>query len=97
MRLPFVILGLLLLSACASAPLPRDVDDFVARRDICDHLRGEIPDNGETEQMQETISKINHYCSGTDAELAGLKRRYSDSPRVLEKLNGYEQNIERKR
>jgi len=85
------------LTACATQQTPKEVEDFVARRDLCDHFRGEIPDPEQVEQMRETLGQIDRYCTGTDAALAALKERYRGNPDVMEKLGGYEAHIERKR
>lgn len=87
----------LLLSACATPPAPGDVEAFVARRDVCDHLRGEIPDPEEVERMRETLREIDEYCTGTDAELAALKERYRGDADVMRKLDRYEPRIEARR
>lgn len=93
MRILNVAVAALLVSTCASTLIPRDVEGFISRRDVCDHLRGEI-DGVDTEAQQEVITRINKACTGTDVELARLKRRYADSPEVMKKLNSYEAHIE---
>ena len=82
------------LSAWASDKTPQDVSTFIEHREICDHLRGEIPDPSQVEAMQETLRKIKAYCTGTDATLAKLKMRYKSNPGVMDKLNQYEKSIE---
>ena len=93
MRILNVAVAALIVSACASTLIPRDVEDFISRRDVCDHLRGEF-DGVDTEAQQEVITQTNKACAGTDAELARLKRQYADSPEVTKKLNSYEAHIE---
>ena len=93
MRILNVAVAALLVSTCASTLIPRDVEGFISRRDVCDQLRGEI-DGVDTDAQQALIARINEACTGTDAELAGLKRRYADSPEMMGKLNGYEAQIE---
>ncbi|PJJ97618.1 hypothetical protein CO641_11800 [Lysobacteraceae bacterium NML91-0213] len=90
---------LLLQTACApetvlDASLPGDVSRFIERRDLCDHFRGEIPDPDDHRRMAGAVSNISRYCTGTDAELALLRARYIDSPRVRQLLAGYETKIE---
>lgn len=92
-----LMLAGLLVSACATQRTPKDVEAFVARRDLCDHFRGEIPDPEEAEQMRETLRQLDKYCTGTDAALAALKERYRDDPKIMEKLEGYESRIEKTR
>lgn len=86
-----------ILCSCATQQDPSDVDRFVDRRDICDHLAGEIPDPPNPERMKEVIDGANKYCSGTDAELAALKVRYAKNPVIMDKLNQYEPHVERKK
>ena len=74
-----------------------DIDEFVERREICDHLRGEFPDPPNAERAKEIIEGIKEYCAGTDAQLAALKIRFADSPSVMDKLNVYEPHIEREK
>lgn len=93
MRILVAVLIALLVSACANLSIPTDVESFISRRDLCDHLRGEI-DGGDTAAQQEMISQTNEACAGTDAELARLRRQYADSPKVMGKLNSYEAHIE---
>ncbi|HZD41479.1 MAG TPA: hypothetical protein VE131_12195 [Terriglobales bacterium] len=76
----------------ASVDLPSDVARFKKRRDICDHFRGEEPYDEERRKfLKENLRK---YCSGSDKELASLKKKYSDSIAVLKALAGYEGKIE---
>ncbi|WP_296284174.1 hypothetical protein [Pseudomonas sp.] len=70
--------------------LPEDVKQFVERRDICDHLRGEIGDGNN----KNAVDSINKYCSGTDKELSRLRDRYSKESRIISELKGYEEEIE---
>jgi hypothetical protein len=86
-----------ILCSCATQQDTSDVDRFVDRRDICDHLAGEIPDPPNPERMKEVIDGANKYCSGTDAELAALKVRYANDPVIMDKLNQYEPHVERKK
>ena len=83
-----------ILCSCATLQDTTDVDRFIQRRDICDHLAGEIPDPPNPERLKEVIDGINKYCTGTDAELAALKVRYANIPTIMKKLNQYEPSIE---
>ena len=86
--------GLLLLAqaSCAqqSSAEPEDVSEFIARRDVCDHLRGDIPDSSDAD----VVHRINDACRGTDADLSKLKSKYLANSSVNEKLAGYEPQIE---
>jgi hypothetical protein len=84
-----------LLGACATSSLPGDVERFVARRDTCDHLRGEERDPADRDGTRDLAVEIDRYCRGTDAELARLRGRfYRDGP-VIERLSRYETRIEK--
>lgn len=89
------VLALPLLS-CATDQHTADIDQFIERREICDHLRGEFPDPPNPERTKEITDGIKEYCTRTDAQLATLKIRYADSPAIMNKLNAYEPRIERK-
>jgi hypothetical protein len=89
---------LCLLSACATGRLPGDVQKFVERRDICDHLRGEAGDyNGDLEREKEINDGIAKFCTGTDKELALLRMKHVENQPVLEMLSKYMTRIEIKR
>ena len=79
-----------------SATYPAEVQQFVQDRDLCDHLRGEIPDQqpGNEEGMNEAVAAANKACKGTDARLDALKAKYANNPQVLQKLSTYEEHIE---
>jgi hypothetical protein len=75
-------------------PLPRDVQKFVDRREGCDHMRGEFPDPGEKQRMNEVTREINKLCAGTGKELAQLKRKYATNSTIMQILNQFEAGIE---
>ena len=95
---------LLLLCANCAAPsasgdlqravrlLPHDVQMFIARRDGCDHFRGEEP--YDAQRNAEISRQLTRLCTGTDAELARLKRRHARNPEVQKALAGYELQAE---
>lgn len=85
-----------MLMACVHQPAIGEVDHFVKKRDLCDHLRGEIPDPdpAHPEDMDEVIKNINRSCKGTDAELQRLKVRYASDTKIMEILSRYENRIE---
>jgi hypothetical protein len=81
------------LWACA-APAGPDLETFLQRRAICDHLRGEIPDPPDARRMREIEQQTNEYCTGTDAQLAQLKTRYRDDAAVSRQLAAFEPQVE---
>jgi hypothetical protein len=81
-------------AGCSVMPDQKDMDTFVARREVCDHLRGEFPDPPNPERVKEVTNGIKEYCTGTDAKLAELKFKYTKYPIVMKKLNTFEPLIE---
>lgn len=77
-----------LFSVLAQDALPRDVQRFVNRRGGCDHLRG------EHDRMSEPRIETRRLCSGTDRELARLKRKYAANSTIMQILNQFEVSIE---
>jgi hypothetical protein len=72
--------------------LPKDVSIFIENRDLCDHFRGEDPYDEERRVfLEENISK---FCTGTDAELSKLKKKYSKNQSIMGILNQYEEKVE---
>lgn len=89
-----LILLALMLDAkpVGAAELPADVAAFVARRDRCDHYRGEPADDPV---RQAAITRaLAETCRGTDAELARLLRRHARNSGAQMRLKGYDPNIE---
>lgn len=80
------------LCRAAPAPFPRDVRDFVATRESCDHWRGEV--GYDDERKAEIDWATCQACQGTDAKLAGLKRKYRNNARITEKLGEFDPKIE---
>lgn len=79
-------------AAPSSRPLPPDVRAFVARRDQCDHFRGE--DSDDPERRRGITHSLFRFCTGTDAELARLKKRYRRDARVIRRLARYDPDVE---
>ena len=79
-------------SNSASPAVPEDVRAFTERRDGCDHFRGE--DSPDAERRAQIDAALRELCTGTDAELARLKRAYAGNPDVQHLLDGYEITIE---
>jgi hypothetical protein len=67
-------------------------------RQACDHFRGEpwnLGDEREIKGRREFIlESIKEYCTGTDKQLAELRRKYADNPKIIERLQEYEDHIE---
>lgn len=90
-----VALSTVAFSALASAPLPRDVRQFLERREGCEHFRGEVPEQpGNERRMRQVEREIRKLCKGTDKELAQLKRKYASDPKVMRTLADFEPQIE---
>jgi hypothetical protein len=78
--------------AAQATTFPDEVTSFMVDRDSCDHFRGEEPYDGERRvYLAENIAEL---CTGTDAKLAMLRRRYADNAGVIAALRGYEDHIE---
>lgn len=94
------VVALLTLSSTvlAAESLPADVQSFIDTRPGCDHFRGEpwnLGDEPEIRGRREFIlESIKKYCTGTDKRLAELRRKYSDNPKIIERLREYEDHIE---
>jgi len=86
-----VAIALVTAAPALAAELPRDVAAFVARRDRCDHFRGEESDDPA---RRRTILRGLEACRGTDAELARLKRRHAGDRDVRARLDRYEPEVE---
>ena len=84
---------LAMASGCATPQAP-DLATFLERRATCDHLRGEIPDPPDPARMREIEQQTAEACSGTDAQLALLKKRWRDDPVVTKQLAELDPRIE---
>jgi hypothetical protein len=80
----------------ASETLPRDVRNFIADREGCDHMRGEVPDPSDRQRMNALKQEMDQLCKGTDRKLAQLKKKYRAVPSVTKRLNEFDENIEPK-
>lgn len=95
-----VALRALVLSALSSAAfayagrLPNDVGTFLANREACDHFRGEVIDPPDAELKKERNENIATYCTGTDRQLARLKKKYAKRRDMTKELKGLESRIE---
>jgi cytochrome c556 len=72
--------------------LPADVRAFVAKRDTCDHFRGEEP--YDAARRAEIAKALATNCKGTDAQLAHLRKKYRGQRAATKALAGYEARIE---
>jgi len=95
--------GLLVLAlACTGAAaaqagsehetLPAEVRAFIARRDRCDHFRGE--DAADAARAAEIAAQLAASCIGTDRALARLRRAYAGDRAAVRALAAYEQQVE---
>lgn len=84
-----------LLCGCVMVPGSPDLGTFLQRRAACDHVRGEFPDPPDVERAKEIELQVAEYCSGTDAQLAALKRQYSSDAAVSKRLAEFEPRIEK--
>ncbi|WP_058753467.1 hypothetical protein [Sphingomonas sanguinis] len=84
--------GPAITNTVAPDTLPADVVAFKARRDECDHLRGEdADDEARAAQLEKDLNRT---CKDTDSALAGLRRRYAANAAVIAALANYESDVE---
>lgn len=84
--------ALLAAGPATGAELPRDVAAFLARRDRCDHFRGE--ESEDPARAAEIRQGLTANCRGTDAELARLRRRYAEDSGIRARLDALERRVE---
>jgi len=98
------MLQILLASALLAFPtspvlsgdkLPRDVVAYIARRESCDHWRGE--DGYDDARRAEILRGVCKSCAGSDAGLSRLKKKYRANKAVQKRLAEFEPNIEPRR
>jgi len=96
MRTLFVLASVLLWTVppARAGGLPPDVAAFVARRENCDHWRGEA--SPDAQRAADIARAVNQECRGSDAALARLVRRYARNPTVMRRLDGFDRHIERR-
>lgn len=82
-------------SSSAASPqkaLPDDVSEFIEIRNACDHWRGEYSDY---EERNKQINKaVQETCTGSDAKLSALRKKYRSNAAVIKALADYEDKIE---
>jgi hypothetical protein len=76
----------------AAIPAPDDITRFITRREECDHFRGE--EAYDEERGRFLRDNLERTCTGTDAELAELKRKYANRDDVTKRLSEFESTIE---
>ena len=76
-----------------AAELPPDVAAYVARRDRCDHWRGEASD--DPYRAAQIARAAQQECRGSDTALDRLRRRYARDRTVTRRLDVYDSHIER--
>lgn len=76
----------------AATGLPRDVSDFISRRDDCEHFIGEEPYDAERRAYLEKV--IRETCTGSNQVLDALRRKYRSNAAVLKALADYERLAE---
>jgi hypothetical protein len=91
------IIVFLLSSSCEPADsqiLPAEVEQFIEKRDLCDHFRGEHTGGINRSRDQEVILEEDKYCIGSDSALKLLREKYKDNPAVFQTLAKYDDCIE---
>lgn len=81
-----------LLAAERPPALPKDVSAFLERRESCDHWRGE--EGYDAERQADIDWSICQSCTGSDAKLASLKKKYWSNSEVMARLKDFEVKIE---
>ena len=90
LALTLVLLVPGVLGGCATTPA--DLASFQERRAKCDHFRGEEAYNDARARF--LAEQLGKYCTGTDADLSRLKRKYALDPQRMNTLNAYDERIE---
>lgn len=91
------LIGLAVISSSFATGIPDypfDVEEFIDRREICDHFRGEEP--YDVDRAKFLAEQIKETCSGTDRELQALKQKYKGDDEIMQILNRFEEAIESK-
>ena len=79
-------------ASATKPPLPAEVVAFRERRDACDHFRGEDPYDAKRAAF--LAAEMARTCTGTDRELADLRKRFAGDSNVMAVLKNYEDRIE---
>ena len=100
----WVLMGALLLTACATAPqpispaeldaypgaigMPPDVQRFIVRWTDCQHFLGEPDDDDE--RRRQIAYAVSQVCPGIDAEARRLRTRHAANVAVIARVRDYE-------
>ncbi len=87
-----LVVSLLHYNTMANGNFPRDMNDFIADRELCDYFRTQEPNDKEQENFYKKNTE--RFCSGSDKKLAELKKKYKQREDFIEKLNEFDSNIE---
>lgn len=79
-------------AASKASAVPADLAAFRARRDACDHFRGEEPYDAKRAAF--LAAEVAKACAGTDRELADLRKRHAGDAKAMGVLKRYEDKIE---
>ncbi len=79
-------------AASQNTDSPRDVQEFLVQRELCDHFRGEDP--YDSERAEFLLKSISEACVGTDEQLRKLKEKYQDDSDIIQLLSDFEERIE---
>jgi hypothetical protein len=90
------ITALCLPAWAADSTLPVEVAAFIKQRDVCERFlsESEQADPNDIERQKYLDKNLIQYCTGSDAELRRLKRLYASDARIMQRLSGYETDIE---
>ena len=72
--------------------LPADILAFRDRREQCEHFMGE--DGYDKARAAFLNRKVKQFCTGTDKQLASLRKRYAKRRDIVASLRQYEDEIE---
>jgi len=75
-------------AAAGANGVPADVQSFIERREGCEHWAGEPDyDADRRKQIEDAVKEL---CPGIDSQLAALRKRYTDDPKVIAALAEFE-------
>jgi hypothetical protein len=88
------VLSMCVCTVALASDVPKEITKFIERRESCDRWRGE---DGYSKERQANINRaVCQTCTGTDAELKRLKRKFKYRPDLQTKLNNFEPQMEEK-
>lgn len=73
---------------------PKEISNFIEKRDHCDYLRKEFSGEPKIDNVRSLPEALNKYCKETDKQLSILKNKYRKNQVIIDKLSGYEESIE---